>query len=334
MFRILSTPNVVGGSSVAMAESGGFSNVEDSTLLAGAENKEDAASGSKSQKGAINSAGHKLTLSRRLHDHFLECKMGRHSHVTYRGMAKIEKSEPLMAENLKRGFDLAKAIIQDALQTLTEPSACLKVVEGYIGHGSECNIDTLRKKFLEVEKGVNFYANHPEKVVAVGGEGKASVSYNGCVLEPKEKANIYLNIRSVVDRDVETTASLILHEVSHAYANTSDFYYIKSEADYMWASMYKSGHVDEALLTQAQATAASDIDNKARAIVEGKVPSNYSVSSSGYGMSAADFKAYARMRRFQKDPEERTRAAMSNADTLAYLACALSRSRRDQPDRI
>lgn len=277
----------------------------------------DALQGSRQQK---------TTLGRQLHDHLLEYRKGRHGHVTYRGLASIEKSEPLMADNLRQGFHRASEILRNALQALGEPSSYHGTVAGYLGCNTEPTLNTLRKKFLQMERGVEFYANNPQKIVAVGGADKPDISYNGCVLEPKEKTNLYLNIRSVLDRDIETTASLILHEVSHAYAKTSDHYYIKSEADYMWASMFKNKQLNPELLRQAQATAATEIDNKARAIVEGKATGKVSSPAAYYGMNSTDLNAYVRMRRLQQDPTRRIDAAINNADTLAYLACALSRA--------
>lgn len=269
----------------------------------------------------------KATLRRKLHDHLLEYRAGYHSHVTYRGFASIEKSAPLMADNLRQGFHRANEILGNALQALTESASYRETIEGYLGCSAESTVDTLRRKFLEMERGLEFYANNPQKIVAVGGEDKPNISYNGCVLEPKEKTNLYLNIQSVLDRDTEVTASLILHEVSHAYAKTSDHYYIKSEADYMWASMSKSKQLNPLLLRQAQATAPTEIDKEARAIVEGKATNKAPTCSAYYGMSSADSKAYVRMRRLQLEPARRREAALSNADTLAYLACALNRAR-------
>lgn len=266
-----------------------------------------------------------LPFPRVTNDLILEHREGIHHLIEHRGLSEIKKHRPEMARKLEAGFEKAEGVLADALLELQESSRHKKLLLDFIGSDKRGDVGFLIEQLRKVHQGVKAYLNSPDKIIAIGG-GKGRSMGSAVVLDLNISANIYFDVSHVLNRGLSTVSHTIVHEVSHAAAQSLDFYYLHTGADFY---VGEAEGLNFERLEKLELHSSADRVEASRKIMK-NVTSHDLHRTELHGFGTERFGSIKAAKMLNSNARIKTKASLGNADTLAGIASSLSRARQER----
>ncbi|WP_449440315.1 RHS repeat domain-containing protein [Pseudomonas migulae] len=230
----------------------------------------------------------------------------------WRGMKDIEGESPKMASALKKGFEIAKKQLEDAIDSLdagTLRDEDVRHVEAFFGENSSYRHSTMVKAYKTARLYIEDLTEDTTRVIAFSAPGSRMTSF---VIDGDHK--IYFNSKYIEEAPDWEVARVILHEITHMeeVLDTLDSWYFSRPASYSELSDSRRGSIDLIEIEKAEIASRTLLSSTDLASQKNIVL--------GDRMHAAYIEF------FNIDPDTRKDLAFRNADTHALFIQSLSLS--------